>query len=187
MKTFNNSNSSSSLLKGTTNLYSTSRNSLIKDFLANTHRKPENTDIPPAAYNRYGFVVCLHGGFSCSEIKRLERVLPTDTDLSLSQNKGFSLSAWVVINANSNGVHRLILKKGGEMDEITPSIGLLPNGENFFVKILTSKHKIESLFSSKTIEQNRLYNLITTFSIDHNNSLTEMSMYIDGLLDSEVI
>ncbi len=182
MKTLN-----SSTIKGATNLYSTTRNSIIKDFLANTKNKnPENCEIPPATHNKYGFIVGLHGGFPCHENKRLERVLPEVADFSLNQSGGFSISLWVLVKSSSGGVHKFILKKGNTLEEITPSIGILPNGENLFVKIMTSKHKIETLFSSKVIEHNRLYNIIATFAIDHTNGLTELSLFIDGLLDSEV-
>jgi len=183
-------NLNSSTLKGVTGLYSTSKNSIIGDFLATSKKVSlgtEHTEIQPATLNRYGFVVGLHGGYACTENKRLERELPDATDLSLNQNKGFSVSVWILIKPQTaGGVHRLILKKGNTIDDITPSIGILPNGENLFVKIYTSKHRIETLFSSKVIEHNRLYNLITTFAIDHYNNLTEVSMYIDGLLDSEI-
>jgi hypothetical protein len=45
---------------------------------------------------------------------------------------------------------------------------------------------METLFSSKTIDPNRLYCLAVTFEIDYNNDLTDISLYLDGLLDSQI-
>ena len=87
------------------------------------------------------------------------------------------------------GVHRYILKRGNSFEEITPSLGFIPNGTTLFVKILTSKNKKETLYSSKTFDVNKWYNICTTFSIDYSDSsnvLTDISLYIDGLLDSQV-
>ena len=81
------------------------------------------------------------------------------------------------------------MKRGNSFEEITPSVGLIPNGSTLFVKILTSKNKLETLYSSKTIEINKWYNICATFNIDYtdqNNVMTEISLYINGLLDSQV-
>jgi len=178
-----------SSIKGTHCLYTTSRGSIVKDFFTTVRenqKEESNQGIPPASYNKYGFVVCLENGYISDGNKRLERVLP-EVDLSLNQNGGFSVSLWFINRPSPGGVHRFIFKKGGGIDELTPSVGFLPNGENIFIKIISSKHKIETLFSSKVIEPNRMYNVVTTFAIDHQNGLTDISLYIDGLLDSEVI
>jgi hypothetical protein len=45
---------------------------------------------------------------------------------------------------------------------------------------------MESLFSSKTIDPNRLYCVSVTFEIDYNNDLTDISLYLDGLMDSQI-
>jgi len=175
--------------KGTTTLYSTSRNSIIKDFITTTKdmHKTDNFNLTPATYNKYGFIVGLHDGYVSDGNKRLERVLPENVDLSLNQSGGFSISLWFLNRTSPGGVHRFILKKGNSLEELTPSIGILPNGENLFVKIMSSKHKLETLYSTKVIEPNRLYNLTATFSIDHINGLSDISLYIDGLLDSQVL
>jgi len=180
-------NINESSVKGTC-LYSTSRGSIVKEFLniLKDNKNDENT-YPPATQNRYGFVVCLENGYLSDGNKKLERVLP-EVDLSLSQNGGFSVSLWLMNRQSPGGVHRFIFKKGGNgnLEELTPSIGFLPNNENLFVKIISSKHKIESLYSAKVFEPNRLYNVVTTFAIDHENGLTDISLFIDGLLDSQV-
>jgi hypothetical protein len=45
---------------------------------------------------------------------------------------------------------------------------------------------MESLFSSRTIDPNRLYCVSVTFEIDYNNDLTDISLYLDGLMDSQI-
>jgi len=108
------------------------------------------------------------------------------TDLSLTQNRGFSLFFWFLAKKQPQGTMRYILKQGNSSQEITPSIGFLPNCANLFVKILSSKNRQETLYSSKTIEPNRLYSLTVTFSIDYDNELTDILLYLDGLLDSQI-
>ncbi len=111
-------------------------------------------------------------------------------DLSIQQSKGFSIFFWVNVSKITAGVHRFILKRGNFFQEITPSVGFLPNGTTLFVKILTSKHKTETLYSSKAFEINKWYNICATFNIDYSdqsNVLTDISLFIDGMLDSQVI
>lgn len=82
------------------------------------------------------------------------------------------------------------MKRGNSFEEITPSVGFIPNGTTLFVKILSSKNKKETLYSSKTFDMNKWYNICATFTIDYTDSsnvLTDISLYIDGLLDSQVI
>ena len=81
---------------------------------------------------------------------------------------------------------RYIMKQGNSAEEITPSVGFLPNSENLFVKMVTSKSRQETLYSSKNIEPNRLYNLCVSFSIDYENDLTDILLYLDGILDSQI-
>jgi hypothetical protein len=81
---------------------------------------------------------------------------------------------------------RYILKQGNSSEEITPSVGFLPNSVNLFVKMLSSKNRQETLYSSKNIEPNRLYSLCVTFSIDYENDLTDILLYLDGVLDSQI-
>jgi hypothetical protein len=81
---------------------------------------------------------------------------------------------------------RYILKQGNSSEEITPSVGFLPNSVNLFVKMLSSKNRQETLYSSKNIEPNRLYSLCVTFSIDYENDLTDILLYLDGILDSQI-
>ncbi len=181
MKTKNDSQ-----VKGSASLYTTNKNSIVKDLLAFAKEmQGDQNNYPPATFSRYGFLVCLENGFMSDGNKKLERVLP-EVDFSLNQTGGFSISLWFINKPASGGVHRFILKKGCNLEELTPSIGILPNGENLFVKVLTSRHKVETLFSSKAVEANRMYNLVATFALDHSNGLTDVSMYLDGLLDSQV-
>ena len=108
------------------------------------------------------------------------------TDLSLTQNRGFSLFFWFLAKKQPQGAMRYILKQGNTSEEITPSVGFLPNSANLFVKIQSSKHRQETLYSTKCIEPNRLYSLTVTFSIDYENELTDIYLYLDGILDSQI-
>lgn len=179
--------STESSLKGTSHLYSTNHKSIINQLLALAKEcSIDSNNIPPVTYSRYGFVLALENAFISDENKRLERILP-EVDFNLSQNGGFSFSCWVLLKQSSIGVHRYIFKKGNTIDDLTPSLGILPNGKNLFMKFKTSKHKIESLYSSKELEVNRMYNIVGSVKIDYVNGLTDISLFIDGLLDSQVI
>lgn len=107
-------------------------------------------------------------------------------DLSLIQKGGFTMFFWFLAKKQPQGSIRYILKQGNTSEEITPSIGFLPNCVNLFVKILSSKNRQETLYSSKTIEANKLYSLAITFSIDYENDLTDILLYLDGILDSQI-
>jgi hypothetical protein len=136
-----------------------------------------------------GFIPCLLDCFTSDGNKKFEVVLPENIDFSLHQSNGFSIFFWVNLSKVTAGVHRFILKRGNCFEEITPSLGLIPNGSTLFVKILTSKHKTETLYSAKPLDINKWYNICATFQIDYSdqsNVLTDISLFIDGLLDSQV-
>lgn len=169
-----------------TNLYATN-GSLIKDFITRKeYYLDDSTERRPALINRYGFIAALIDGFTSDGNKRLEIGLPESADLSITQNGGFSLFFWFLLKKSSQGVHRFIVKRGNTIDEMTPSVGILPNGTNLFIKMNSSKHRVETLFSNKKIEFNRMYSVSVTFSIDYMNDLTDISLYLDGLLDSQI-
>ena len=67
--------------------------------------------------------------------------------MSQVQERGFTLFFWIGFNKQPNNVTRYILKKGQAPNEITPTIGLLPNNSNLFVKIYTSNQKTENIIS----------------------------------------
>ena len=168
-------------------LYTSS--SILKSLISekNIKNRPvSDVDYREAIISNYGHYIALTDGFNSTSENRIEVSFPSTADLSLNQKKGFTLFFWVVVKQSSMCVHRYIVKKGNLSEELTPSVGILPKGTNFFVKINTSKGRTESLFSAKNFEYERLYNLSVTFNIDYNNDLTDIAFYIDGLLDSQI-
>ena len=139
-----------------------------------------------ALYNRYGFLGILNSGFNSTGSNLLEIGFPENFDLSINQENGFTLFFWVLIQKQPNHVMRYIIKKGNSVDDLTPCVGLLPNNTNLFAKITSSRQKIETMISNKKIETNRIYSIALTVSNDQNEDLTEMSLYIDGALDSQI-
>lgn len=81
---------------------------------------------------------------------------------------------------------RYILKKGQSTSDVTPTIGLLPNNSNIFIKIYSSNQKVETIISNKKLETGKIYSISVSIGFDLNESLTEMSLYIDGILDSQI-
>ena len=169
-------------------LYATN-GSIIKEYIKSIEEQTLNnneiSEKRQANASKYGYISCLPDGFFSDTKNRIDVYMPDSADLSISQNGGFSLFFWALLKKCSNGVHRFIVKKGSS-DDLTPSVGLLPNGTNLFVKVFTSKHRVETLLSSKKIDYERMYNVTVTFSIDFVNDLTDISLYLDGLLDSQI-
>ena len=136
--------------------------------------------------NRFNFLGILEGGFYSDGYNYIEITCPSAFDMSQVQERGFTLFFWIGFNKQPNNVTRYILKKGQAPNEITPTIGLLPNNSNLFVKIYTSNQKTENIISNKKLEQGKIYSICLTLNFDPNESITEMSLYIDGMLDSQI-
>ena len=158
-----------------------------KQFASN----PENFKWAPnekicALYNRYGFLGILNSGFNSTGSNLLEISFPDTFDLSINQENGFTLFFWILLQKQPNNLMRYIIKKGNSVDDLTPTVGLLPNNTNLFTKITSSRQKIETMISNKKLEPNRIYSIALTVSNDPNEDLTEMSLYIDGALDSQI-
>ena len=136
--------------------------------------------------NRFNFLGILEGGFYSDGYNYIEITCPSAFDMSQVQERGFTLFFWIGFNKQPNNVTRYILKKGQAPNEITPTIGLLPNNSNLFVKIYTSNQKTENIISNKKLEQGKIYSICLTLNFDQNESITEMSLYIDGMLDSQI-
>lgn len=172
--------------ENTISLYATN-GSIVQEFI---HRQEnyieDKIERRQAALNKYGFIAALIDGFNSDGSKRLEINLSEMADFSINQNGGFSIFFWFLCKKQKEGIHRFIIKKGNTDEELTPAIGILPNGSNLFIKMNSSKNKVENLFSNKKIEMNRMYGLLATFSIDYHNDLTDISLYLDGFLDSQV-
>ena len=136
--------------------------------------------------NRFNFLGILEGGFYSDGYNYIEITCPSAFDMSQVQERGFTLFFWIGFNKQPNNVTRYILRKGQAPNEITPTIGLLPNNSNLFVKIYTSNQKTENIISNKKLEQGKIYSICLTLNFDPNESITEMSLYIDGMLDSQI-
>ena len=138
-----------------------------------------------ALSNRYGFLGILNSGFNSEGENTLEISIQDDFDLLIKQENGFSLFFWLILGKQQNFLTRYILKKGTTIDELTPTIGLLQNNTNLFIKITTSNKRIENLISNKKLEPNKIYSICLSVNFDINEDKSEMSLYIDGALDSQ--
>ena len=183
-----------------------------------------------AAVNINGFIEVLNGAIRSHDYEMLESIMPKEVDLSIRQNGGFSVFLWLHIpkkkkpkkvqkkdqdnkqNQNLNETKKeekkkqicYIFKKGGTVDQFTPSIGLSINQEkeedniinqsekkeseieqNLFIELSTSKSKKETLYANKKIEENHLYSIGISFAINYEDDTTSVSLYIDGKLDTQ--
>ncbi len=136
--------------------------------------------------NRFNFLGILEGGFYSDGYNYIEVTCPPAFDMAQVQERGFTIFFWIGLNKQPNNVMRYILRKGISPNDITPTIGLLPNNSNLFVKIYTSNQKVENMISNKKLEQGKIYSIGLSLNFDQNESLTEMSLYIDGILDSQI-
>ena len=143
-----------------------------------------------ATVNKNGFIEVLNGAIKSNDSETLESIMPKEVDLSIRQNGGFSVFLWLhttkikAKNANPKTIY-YIFKKGGTVDQFTPSIGLSNLQTNLLIELSTSKSKKETLFANKVIEENHLYSIGISFSIDYEDDSTEVSLYIDGKLDTQ--
>ena len=141
-----------------------------------------------ATVNKNGFIEVLNGAIKSNDSETLESIMPKEVDLSIRQNGGFSVFLWLhtkKINASNTKIIYYIFKKGGTVDQFTPSIGLSNNQTNLIIELSTSKSKKETLFANKVIEENHLYSIGISFAIDYEDDSTEVSLYIDGKLDTQ--
>ena len=163
----------------------------IKKVFSKVYLNNPNYNFPPneqimALSNRYGFCGILDKGFFSNGENTLEISLPEDFDISLKQQNGFSLFFWFLITKQTNNLTRYLFKKGNGIDQWTPTIGLLNNNTNLFIKILTSNQKTETLITNKKLENNIIYSFTLSLNFDVNENITEINIYIDGTLDSQI-
>ena len=161
--------------------------------------------------NKNGFIEVLNGAIESHDYETLESIIPKDVDLSIRQNGGFSVFFWLysrkvkVSSAYNFPPDRVfyIFKKGGTVDQFTPSVGLIVEfpdssgaGQNqkgdikerkvsLIIELSTSKSKKEVLFANKVIEDDHLYSIGISFSINYEEDSTEVDVYIDGKLDTQ--
>ena len=162
--------------------------------------------------NKNGFIEVLNGAIESHDYETLESIIPKDVDLSIRQNGGFSVFFWLYsrkvkeIDEKKFPPDRVfyIFKKGGTVDQFTPSVGLIvelvdsqnpgTNVQNssskerkvsLIIELSTSKSKKEVLFANKVIEDDHLYSIGISFSINYEEDSTEVDVYIDGKLDTQ--
>ena len=138
-----------------------------------------------ALNNRYGFLGILNSGFNSEGENTLEISIPEDYDLIIKEENGFSIFFWLILNKQQNYLTRYIFKKGSSIDELTPTFGLLQNNSNLFIKITSSNQRIETLISNKKLNPNKIYSICFSVNFDDEEEITEMTLYIDGILDSQ--
>ena len=137
-------------------------------------------------YNRFNFLGILEGGFYSDGHNYIEIASPDTFDISQTEEKGFTIFFWLGLNKQPNNVMRYILKKGITSKDQTPTIGLLPNNSNLFIKFFSSNQRIETMISNKKLENGKIYSICISIGFDLNESITEMSLFIDGVLDSQI-
>ena len=161
--------------------------------------------------NKNGFIEVLNGAKESHDYETLESTIPKDVDLSIRQNGGFSVFFWLYSRKVKNIDEKkytsdkvfYIFKKGGTVDQFTPSVGLIVqvvDGQNpgsnqqnnqkerkvnLIIELSTSRSKKEQLFANKVIEDDHLYSIGIAFSIDYDEDSTEVDIYIDGKLDTQ--
>ena len=131
-----------------------------------------------------GFVQVLQGGMKSTDKETLE-VNVNEVDLSIRQNGGFSVFFWLITSKSKNTKNCNILKKGNTVDQFTPTIGLSNSQSNLFVTLSTSKSKKETIYANKSIDKSHFYSVAVTFLIHYDEEFTEVSIYLDGKLDTQ--
>ena len=160
----------------------------VNKFISNRNNVLLNEkNVKTGAVNQNGFVEVINGGIKSSDKESLEVIVPNEIDLSFRQNGGFSLFFWILFTKSSFN-NKLVVnafKKGNTVDQFTPSISLTNNQSNMFVALSTSKSKKESIYANKKLEINHLYSVGVSFEINYDEEITEVSLYIDGKLDTQ--
>ena len=166
-------------------------NTVKKTFFKQYMSIEDNRNYEPgekltALYNRFGFFGILEGGFYSTGNNNLEICFPDNCDYTQFQEKGMTLFFWIGFSKQPNNLMRYIFKKGNLSNEMTPCIGILPNNTNLFIKLITSNQKTETMISNKKIEPGKIYSVCLTINSETEESMTEMSLYLDGILDSQI-
>ena len=105
--------------------------------------------------NRFNFLGILEGGFYSDGYNYIEITCPPAFDMSQVQERGFTLFFWLGLNKQPNNVTRYILRKGITQNEITPSIGILPNSLgklfNVFIASFAPSRKTFQILSAPIV------------------------------------
>ena len=152
-----------------------------------------------AKLNTNGFIEVLNGAIKSTGFESLESIIPKESDLSIRQDKGFSFFLWFYIfkknpkklekDAEKEKIEAkniyYIFRKGSSVDEFTPTLGITDNQKHLIIELSTSATKKILLLANKTIEEGHLYSLGVSFEINYDENTTEVSIYIDGKLDTQ--
>ena len=155
----------------------------IQKFVSNkTHQLPSKFTSNVAQVNPAGFIQVIMGGMKCTGEETLE-INVNEIDLSIRQNKGFSFFFWLYLPQLTNNIAKTILLKGNTVDNTTPKFSI--SGKHLEIQVTTSKLKVEKIFANKAFEKGHLYSFAITFSINYNEDYTEVSIYLDGKLNTQ--
>ena len=175
----------------------------VDKFISNRNNKIIMPSKPiKAELNTNGFIEVLNGAIKSTGTESLESSIPKDADLSIKQNGGFSFFVWLYIfKINSKTKKSVgkdeerekheaknvyyIFRKGSSVDEFTPTLGIIDNSKHLIIELSTSTIKKTFLLANKTMEQCHLYSIGVTFHINYDDNSTEVSIYIDGKLDTQ--
>lgn len=158
----------------------------IEKFISNrNHILTQEVVSTIGEVNPSGFVQVLRDGMKSTDRETLE-VNVNEVDLSIRQNGGFSIFFWL-ITSKVPGVKSTynILKKGNTVDQFTPTIGLSNGQTNLFITLSTSKSKKETIYANKSIDKDHFYSVAVTFLIHYDEEFTEVSIFLDGKLDTQ--
>ena len=154
-----------------------------------------------AELNTNGFIEVLNGAIKSTGTESLESFIPKEADLSIKQNEGFSFFLWLYISEKKSKKKKdqfeeqkekleakniyYIFRKGSSVDEFTPTLGITDNSKHLIIELSTSAIKKTFLLGNKVMEQNHLYSIGVSFQINYDENYTEISIYIDGKLDTQ--
>ena len=106
----------------------------VDRFVSNKNNKIIMPSHPRrATINKNGFIEVLNGAIESHDYETLESTISKEVDLSIKQNGGFSVFFWLysrkVRNVGDKKKYEnkvfYIFKKGGTVDQFTPSVGLI--------------------------------------------------------------
>ena len=171
----------------------------VNKFISNRNNQIIMPSTPKQAQlNTNGFIEVLNGAIKSTGFESLESIIPKESDLSIKQNNGFSFFLWLYTfkkkekkeadaEKEKNEAKNIyyIFRKGSSVDEFTPTLGITDNQKHLIIELSTSVTKKVFLLANKTIELDHLYSIGVSFEINYEENSTEVSIYIDGKLDTQ--
>jgi len=95
------------------------------------------------------------------------------------ESKDFTVTFWMYLLSDSNGLFRNVVSKGSEMSQ-TPSILLYPDNRRLSVRVTTDDSHSEGLPSTGSLPLRRWTHVAVTASENR------MKLFLNGMKDSEV-